>query len=76
MIKEHDQVVLTKCIPGLGLEPGDVGVVVHVNMDGKVYEVEFMTLEGQTIGVSTLELTDVRPVGHAEIPHVRERLVA
>ncbi len=76
MIKEHDQVVLTKCIPGLGLEPGDVGVVIHINADGKAYEVEFMTLEGETIGTSTLELTDVRPVGHAEVPHVRERLVA
>ena len=76
MIKEHDQVVLTKFIPSLGLEPGDVGVVVYIHVDGKAYEVEFMTLEGKTIGVSTLELTDVRPVGHAEVPHVRERLVA
>lgn len=76
MMKEHDQVVLTKSIPSLGLEPGDVGVVIHVNRDGKAYEVEFMTLEGETIGVSTLEVTDVRAVGHTEVPHVRERLIA
>ena len=76
MIKEHDQVVLTKNLPALGLEQGDIGIVVHINSDGKAYEVEFMTLEGKTIGVSTLELTEVRPVGRAEVPHVRDRLFA
>ena len=47
MIKEHDRVVLTESVPAEGLEPGDVGTVVHVYADGKAYEVEFVALDGQ-----------------------------
>ncbi len=42
MIKEHDRVVLTESVPAEGLEPGDVGTVVHLSTDGKAYEVEFV----------------------------------
>lgn len=31
MFQEHAQVVLASALPTLGLEPGDVGVVVHVH---------------------------------------------
>ena len=48
MIKEHDRVVLTESVPAYGLEPGDVGTVVHVYADGKAYEVEFVALDGHT----------------------------
>jgi hypothetical protein len=61
MIQEHISVVLTKCLPALGLEPGTIGVVVHVNTNGLSYEVEFMTPRGETIGVETLLLSEVRP---------------
>ena len=72
MIREHDTVVLVTAIPGEGLLPGDVGTVVHVYRDGQAYEVEFMTLEGKTAAVITLEASQVRPVGQREIAHARE----
>jgi hypothetical protein len=72
MIREHDTVVLVTAVPGEGLLPGDVGTVVHVYRDGQAYEVEFMTLEGKTAAVITLEASQVRPVGQREIAHARE----
>lgn len=72
MIKEHDTVVLVTAVTGEGLLPGDVGTVVHVYRDGQAYEVEFMTLEGKTAAVITLEASQVRSVGQREIAHARE----
>ncbi len=51
MIKEHDRVVLTVDVPAEGLEAGDVGTVVHIYSGGVAYEVEFVTLEGNTAAV-------------------------
>jgi Domain of unknown function (DUF4926) len=76
MFEEHSQVVLTKDLPSLGLEAGDVGVIVHIHAQGKAYEVEFITLDGETIGVETIEESKLRPVGRREIPHVRQLLAA
>jgi hypothetical protein len=59
MIKEHDRVVLNTALPSEGLEPGDVGTVVHVYGDGKAYEVEFVTLDGHTATVATVEAAQV-----------------
>jgi Domain of unknown function (DUF4926) len=72
MIKEHERVVLTALVPSEGLEPGDVGTVVHVYRDGLAYEVEFTTLDGKAAAVVTLEVSQVRPVGKREITHARE----
>jgi hypothetical protein len=72
MIKEHERVVLTAPIPEEGLEPGDVGTVVHVYRDGQAYEVEFVALDGHTAAVVTLEASKVRPVSRREITHARE----
>jgi len=72
MINEHDTVVLTEDLPEEGLTAGDVGTVVHVHNNGAGYEVEFMTLTGQTIAVASLLSEQVRPVGHRDIVHVRE----
>jgi hypothetical protein len=71
-IKEHDCVVLTKCLPEENLEAGDVGTVVHIYKDGAAYEVEFVTLAGDTVAVATVEASDVRPVGKRDLNHVRE----
>lgn len=73
MIKEHERIVLTVAVPEIRLKPGDVGTVVHVYHDGKAYEVEFVTLEGRTAAVVTLEASAVRPVSRREITHARER---
>ena len=71
MIKEHDRVVLTKAIPDQGLTAGDVGTVVHVHKKGEAFEVEFLTLHGETVALATLEVSQVRPVQKKEITHAR-----
>ena len=72
MIQEHDRVVLTRDLPGEDLVGGDVGTFVHVYADGKSFEIEFMTLDGQTPAVGTTEASAVRPVTGREITHSRE----
>lgn len=72
MIREHDRVVLTAPTSERGLEAGDVGAVVHVYPDSGAYEVEFVTLLGQTVAVVTVDANRVRPVAKREIPDARE----
>ena len=72
MIHEHDRVVLTVPLASDGLEPGDIGAVVHVYPQHEAYEVEFVTLTGKTAAVVTVTADQVRPVGSSEIPHARE----
>ncbi len=72
MIHEHDRVVLTKPLSEEGLEPGDIGAVVHIYPRHEAYEVEFVTLTGKTAAVVTVPAEHVRPVGSGEIPHARE----
>ena len=67
---------MTQSLPAAGLEAGDVGVVVHVHRNGQAYEVEFMTLDGNTLSVETLAATQIRAARNRDIPHVRERIVA
>ena len=71
MISELDTVALLRDLPEHNLTKGDLGTVVHLYADGKAYEVEFMTLTGDTIGVVTLEASEVRPVSGREIAHAR-----
>ncbi|MEI8167303.1 MAG: DUF4926 domain-containing protein [Chloroflexales bacterium] len=68
---ELDLVVLTHPIAAHGLEPGDVGTLVHVYQDGQAYEVEFVTAAGATVAVLTLTGADVRSFAAREILHVR-----
>jgi Domain of unknown function (DUF4926) len=75
-IKEHDCVVLTKNLPGENLEAGDVGTVVHIHKNGAAYEVEFVTLAGNTVAVATVVASDLRPVGKRDISHARELVPA
>jgi hypothetical protein len=72
MIKELDTVVLTHDIGEYDLKEGDIGAVVHCYSDGMAFEVEFVTAEGKTIAVLTLDLDDIRPMSNKEILHVRE----
>ncbi len=72
MIKEHDIIVLTEDVPEEGLTAGDVGTVVHIHNQGEGYEVEFVTLAGQTIAVASLLSNQVRPVSRHDVSHVRE----
>jgi hypothetical protein len=70
-MKEHDTVVLTDDLPEHSLAKGDVGTIVMTHADGAGYEVEFVTLEGETLAVVTLPAAKVRPVAHGEIAHAR-----
>ena len=69
MIKQHDCVVLTQNLPQEGLQAGDVGTVVHIHQGGAGYEVEFMTLAGETVAITTLLAGQVRPIARRDIAH-------
>ncbi|MCD6336226.1 MAG: DUF4926 domain-containing protein [Candidatus Latescibacteria bacterium] len=73
MIRELDPVVLTHNIAEHGLTQGDMGAVVHSYKDGVAFEVEFVTAEGKTVALLTLNRADVRAVSGREVLHVRER---
>jgi hypothetical protein len=70
MIKELDTVVLTEDLPEYDLKQGDLGTIVLLHAKHG-YEVEFMTLDGQTLAVVTLRTNQVRPVGKREIAQAR-----
>lgn len=72
IINDLDMVVLRRALPAYGLEEGDVGTVVHRYRDGEAVEVEFISGEGETIAVATLEAGEVRPMQRREILHARE----
>ena len=76
MIKEHDCIVLTESLDEEGLQAGDLGTVVHIHKGGAGYEVEFMTLIGETVAVTTLLPRQLRPIARREIAHVRELAAA
>ncbi len=70
MIQELDSVVLTVDIPEHGLKQGDLGTVVLVHgVEG--FEVEFITLDGETVALLSLLSDQVRQVSHREIAHAR-----
>ena len=71
-MNELDLVVLRRTLPAYGLEEGDVGTVVHCYGDGAAVEVEFITGEGETIAVETLDVQEVRLMQRREILHARE----
>ncbi len=71
-INELDTVVLKQDLPEHGLAQGDVGAVVHRYRDEQAVEVEFVTGEGKTVAVLTLEVGTVRLMQQREILHVRE----
>ena len=70
MIRDLETIVLTEDLPVHGLKRGDLGTVVLINAAGG-YEVEFMTLNGQTLTVVSLLPRQVRSVGRREIAQAR-----
>src|SRR5437016_3913863 len=70
MTRELDTVVLTEDLPEYGLKQGDIGTVVLLH-GHTGYEVEFMTLDGETIAVVSLTSKQVRSIGHREIAQAR-----
>ena len=72
MIQELEDVILTCDVPEHGLRRGDIGTVVLVHQGDKGYEVEFTTLDGESIAIVTLLASQVRPSKPREIAHVRD----
>jgi hypothetical protein len=70
MSKKLDTVVLTEDLPEHGLKRGDLGTVVLAH-GAAGYEVEFMTLAGETLAVVSLYPNQVRPLDRREIAHAR-----
>ena len=70
MLEETELAVLTVDLPEYGLRAGDVGTVVLVH-GSKGYEVEFMTLDGEMVAVTSLQAAQVRPISSREVAHVR-----
>jgi hypothetical protein len=71
MIQELDRIVLAIDLQEYGLKEGDIGTVVLVHQRDKGYEVEFMTLDGETVAVISLFPAQVRPIGRREIAQSR-----
>lgn len=63
MIDELDPVVPTRTLPEHGVDAEDMGWVVMVHGDGAGFEVEFVTLAGETVSVVTVPAAAVRAVG-------------
>ena len=76
MLNELDRVILTDDLPAVGLEAGDVGVIVFVYNAGEAYEVEFFALDGSTIAVATAYASQVRPITADDVSHARRRIPA
>ena len=72
MIQELDDVILSCDLPKQGLKCGDIGTVVLIHGESKGYEVEFTTLDGESVAVLTLLSSQVRPAHEREIAHARE----
>lgn len=70
MLKELDSAVLTVDLPEYGLSAGDLGTIVLVH-GNEGYEVEFMTLEGETLAVVSLRSDQLRSIEPREIAHAR-----
>lgn len=66
MIDELETVVLNRDLPEHSLKRGDLGTVVLVHRGGAGYEVEFVTLDGETLAVVSLSRDQVRPGGPRE----------
>jgi Domain of unknown function (DUF4926) len=63
-------VMLTVDLPEHGLQHGDMGTVILIH-DAEGYEVEFMTLDGETVAIVSLFASQIRPIGPREIAHAR-----
>ena len=67
MYEIYSEVMLTVPLTAQGLKAGNRGLVVHVHGDGEAYEVEFLTLAGETIAVATVDADLLRQVDNSSL---------
>lgn len=65
--KNLEIVTLNHEISEYGLRKGDTGTIVDVYGGGETYEVEFMTEEGRTIAILTLDFKDISPKSEIDL---------
>ena len=70
MFSELESVVLMEDLPDHGLAKGDIGTIVLVHGE-EGYEVEFVTLTGETVGVVSLRPDQLPQAERHEISHAR-----
>lgn len=71
-MNEFDLVVLTEDVDNGRLKTGDVGTILTAYSEGKAFEVEFVTLTGEAVAVSTLLPHQIRPVRSSEMLTTRD----
>ncbi len=71
MFKELDCIVLTTDLPMDGLKKADVGTIVHAYPGGSAFIVEFLTLDGNTVAVSDVLLSQIRAVSDSDLMQAR-----
>ncbi len=71
-IKLYSEIVLMNDKPNVGLLKGDVGVVIEIYNNHAGFEVEFMTKEGRTVAVQTLDSSEIRAISTRDMLHIRE----
>ncbi len=60
---------LTSDLPVDGLKAGDMGTVIHIYGNDEAFEVEFLTLRGETAAIATLSASQARPVTQRDMTH-------
>jgi hypothetical protein len=71
MIREFEDAVLMIDLPEHGLKAGDLGTVVDIDKTGQQAILEFFSLDGKTLAVVPVLMSDIRPVSSKEIAHAR-----
>jgi hypothetical protein len=67
VIEEFEDVALVNDLPKYGLRAGDIGVVVDIHGNNAGYTIEFMTRDGVTVAVITLDANQIRVIGEREM---------
>ncbi len=65
-LNELDMVELTTDLPDRGLTSGTIGTVVLVHGEGRAYVVEFVDRSRNTIGILTVDPSQIRPLSVEE----------
>lgn len=74
-MNEFDLVVLEDDTVNGRLRAGDVGTILTVCNEGKAFEIEFVTLTGESVAVKTLLPHQIRLVRPSEMMAVRDTIV-
>lgn len=71
MIKEHQRVISTSNLETNALKAGDVGMAIHIHRGGEAFEAKFLTPQGETAAIATVDASSIRPVTQRDMTHAR-----